>query len=1060
MPSVLTTPTPAPAPVSVSPRVVAPRSRRRFRRFFRLILLLLVLAVASLFVPAVFQVALRALIKVEAWQHHSRVEIAEVEGSFYEPVRLQHTRWTFTSRAGSVARVAIDEAEAEFDWRALLPWTGGRWFQRLALTGVEGKMEIPVVIKRDPSTPVAVPRLETVLPPWWPTPSDITADDVDLTIVTGGNTIQIEESQWVLSESRSGFLKASQIVVKQPWLNRTFRGVHGTTALHSSKVLIANLELDPELLVTRASVDLTKIATGVLGLDLEADAFEGNFRIQADTLPGEREVKVSSTSTFSNINVASLATFLGLSDAAGGRIESGTFKFDGALGDLPHSYCSLRCNARNFQWESRQLDSLIFGAELFNQNVKIYELELRQGRNELSLSGELGLPRGQTPWWQNEFALNIAARVENLTDLSALLLPDFQYAAGRATIDGSIRGKDQQFHGQLIVSGSDITWRKAPIQELHAALRLNGNELQLATLDLINREDYVHGRGVINIVGPKQYWGELRASVQDLATYSSLLQKPLVPEPLAGGAVVNWSGEGSADRYSGTFFSRLQKVRSLGKTGAQLHPVNAELEGVYAPGALQFSRFAVSDDNSSFSAKVQIGKQSVSLTEIQLKQGMETRLDGDAVLPLDLWSAWPGGDTAQMLAEGGPVQFKLHAKNLRVGEALRLSGWNWPLDGGLTGDIWGSGAGPKLDLGGQLKLVEGKLPLGWYGDVLSKVSADITLAGPKVLLGNSLVSHASGEYGTHGEIDLQNLREPVLNLDLQSQQAEVALLPELARASFLHYTVVNATVAEDFALADRNGVITPKPSSPWLKAVSRLDLHIAGPAGKAVISGEAAVQEVVVGPALELRDWWTTEHASLPAIFNWANEPWSNCKLDLHCTFAPHGEQTPFWSGDLKLTGPGAAPELVGSIAVAAKPGEDSPPVSPPAGLVAKGKPITLTSNGFPLELVSASMTFRPGPPVDPTVDLNLTGILHAFPFHASIIGPLSHHIAVIDSDEAREILLGRAPLGGIEGLGGALLQPLKLSEKSLVPAPPAPATPPPVVPAAPAPASTPEAKP
>ena len=320
---------------------------------------------------------------------------------------------------------------------------------------------------------------------------------------------------------------------------------------------------------------------------------------------------------------------------------------------------------------------------------------------------------------------------------------------------------------------SDITWRKAPIQELHAALRLNGNELQLATLDLINRDDYVHGRGVINIVGPKQYWGELRASVEDLATYSSLLQKPLVPEPLAGGAVVNWSGEGSADRYSGTFFARLQKVRSLGKTGAQLHPVNAELEGVYAPGALQFSRFAVSDDNSSFSAKVQLGKQSVSLSEIQLKQGMETRLEGDAVLPLDLWSAWPGGDTAQMLAEGGPVQFKLSAKNLRVGEALRLSGWNWPLDGGLTGEIWGSGAGPKLDLGGQLKLVEGKLPLGWNGDVLSKVSADITLAGPKVLLGNSLVTHASGEYGTHGEIDLQNLREPVLNLDLQSQRAEV-----------------------------------------------------------------------------------------------------------------------------------------------------------------------------------------------------------------------------------------------------------------------------------------------
>ena len=82
MPSVLTTPTPAPAPVSASPRTVAPRPRRRFRRFFRVLLLLVVLAVASLFIPAVFQVALRALIKVEAWQHHSRSRSRRSRGAF------------------------------------------------------------------------------------------------------------------------------------------------------------------------------------------------------------------------------------------------------------------------------------------------------------------------------------------------------------------------------------------------------------------------------------------------------------------------------------------------------------------------------------------------------------------------------------------------------------------------------------------------------------------------------------------------------------------------------------------------------------------------------------------------------------------------------------------------------------------------------------------------------------------------------------------------------------------------------------------------------------------
>lgn len=1031
------------------------------------------LAVASLFYPPVFQFALRAVIRFEAWQHHSEVEIAEVDGSFFEPIKLHHTSWVFTSRAGSVTNLRIDEAQGDFDWRTLQPWKGGRWFQALHLSGVVGKVEIPVSIKRDPATPAGPPRAETFIPQWWPTPENITARDVDLTILTGDNTIRIEESQWVLSESKPGEVSVAQIVVKQPWLNRTFRGIHGTTKLQSSMIVIGNLELEKGVSLTRTSIDLTKIATGVLSFDVDIDAFDGDCRIQAETLPRQREVKLTSTTTFRNINVATLANFLGVSEAAGGKIESGTFRFDGALADLPQSYCSLLFNARNFQWESRQWDSLAFGAELLNRRVQIYQCELRQGHNELSLSGELGLPKDKVPWWQNEFALNIAARIENLTDLSALMLPDFQYAAGRATIDGSIRGKDQQFHGQLIVSGSDITWRKAPIQELHAALRLNGNELQLATLDLINGQDYVHGRGVINIVGPKQYWGELRASVEDLAIYSSLMQKPFVPEPLAGGAVVNWSGEGSAARYSGKFFAKLQKVRSLGKTGAQLHPVNAELEGVYSPDAMQFSRFAVSDNNSSFSANVQLGKQSISLSEIVLKQGMEARLEGNAVLPVDLWSAWPGADRSQILVEGGPVLFKLNAKNLRLGEALRLSGWNWPLDGGVTGQIWGSGAGPKLDMGGQLKLVEGKLPLGWNGDVLSNVSADITLAGPKVVLGNSLVNHASGQYGTHGEIDLQNLREPVLNLDLQSHQAEAALLPGLQGTTLAG----KGGALASWGMVDEKGVLVPNKNAPWLKALSRLDLHIAGPAGKATISGEISLHELVLNQPLDLRDSWTTERIAVPAIFAWGGEPWSTCKLELHCVFSPLGNNAPrppFWTGDLKITGTGAAPEILGTVNVSATPPVEAGPFkfNPEDG--GQANAVTVTSNGFPLELVSGSIAFRPGTPIDPTLDFSFRGTLRSLPFRASIIGPVSHRIAFVDSEEARQILLGQAPLSGIEGLG----QPVKIYEKPAAtptpPAPPpapvspatpapAPATPPPVatVPApAPAPVSTPEKKP
>jgi hypothetical protein len=856
---------------------------------------------------------------------------------------------------------------------------------------------------------------------------------VDVTFAARENAVQVQQSRWTVSEWEPGVFEAGQLVVQQPWLKRTFRNLRATTALHDSKVVIAGLQLDRDMVLTRTSADLTKIASGVLNFDIEIDAFGGEIRTQGDTLPLRDEVQVSSNTNFSRINVASLASFLGVSEAAGGLIENGTFNFRGSLTDLPRSYWSLRLNARHFQWESRQWDSLVLGATLLDRRVQIPQFELRQGQNELSLSGEFALPRGDTHWWQREFAMNVSGKVGNLTELSALLLPDFQYAAGKATIDGSIRGREQKFEGQLIVSGSDITWRKAPIQELHAAIKLSGNELQLANFDLINREDYVHGRGVINIVGPKQYWGELRASVQDLAVYSSVLQKPLVPEPLAGGAMVNWQGEGSVERYSGTFTARLQKVRSLGKTGAQLHPVNADLEGSYAPGALQFSRFSISDEVSSFSAKIQLGQKSVALSEIQLRQGMEVRLEGDAQLPLDVWTAWPDGDMTQFLSENVPADFKLRARNLRLGEALRLSGWNWPLDGGVTGEVSGKGAGAALAMQGGLKLREGKLPLGWNGDALSNVTADVTLSGSKLLVSQSYLTHASGNYGTHGEIDLQKLRDPALQLDIQSQEAEVAILPEWKLPSLIGVESGTRLLG--------------------LKATSWLDLELRGPASNATITGKVTVNRFSTAEPLDLQSFLSVRPEPIPRFFGWSDEPWASCKLNLNCTFS---KVATLWEGDLRVTGTGAAPEIAGTMALA--PARLGPEIS---WTVSPTEAVIVRSNGFPLHLVAGSINFRPGTPIDPTLDFSFKGYLHGLPFHASIIGPLSRRISFIDSEEARQILLGLAPREVSEALSSTpkddLARPLVFPWKPVEPPPtPAAAAAPPASPAAtPAPSSS-----
>ena len=72
-----------------------------------------------------------------------------------------------------------------------------------------------------------------------------------------------------------------------------------------------------------------------------------------------------------------------------------------------------------------------------------------------------------------------------------------------------------------------------------------------------------------------------------------------------------------------------------------MHPINADFEGTYAAGGMTFSQFALSDDESSFTANVAIGSKILSLQGIRLMNKKALWLEGDALLPLDVWNAWP-----------------------------------------------------------------------------------------------------------------------------------------------------------------------------------------------------------------------------------------------------------------------------------------------------------------------------------------------------------------------------------------------------------------------------------
>lgn len=983
------------------------RPANRLRKTLRILAVLLVLAVAALQIPVVFQAALREALKLEAWRHGGSVQIGQVGGSFYQPVTLQDSIWTFHCDTGGCTQVEVGRAEAEFAWRELLPGHGPHWFKRLTLDGVKAKILVFTPETEEAAAATPVPSATEGRSAWYPRPTRVEASSVDLLFQNEDHSVELQKCRLLLSELEPGFIEVGQLKVDQAWMTHTFRNVKAATALREDGVSIANLQLDPAVNVEAFSTDFHGMMIGQPKLELSVAAFGGHIDASSDTVPADRGSTLQATVRFSQIAIAPLASFLGISEAAGGTIKDGHITFRGLPRDWLKASVTARVEATNFQWETRQWDSLKLGVSLIDRRIQIPELELHQGHNLLSLNGDMALPNGKVPWWQSEFSCNVTGRIDNLTELSALVLPEFLYAAGRIRIDGHVNGKDQRYYGALLVSGSDLSWRNAPIQDLKAGLRLNGKDLEIASLDLYNKgatkDDYLRGQGVVSLDGSGNYQGDLRASVEDLSTYAGILQKPLVPEPLAGGAVFRWSGEGTAKGQTGKFFAHLQKVRPLGDTSPLLHPLNAELEGTYAPATIHFTRLQVSDDACAFQAEAEIAARSLTLHALRLTHGQETWLQGEAVLPLDIWQAWPDAKSTPLLAPEVAGKLQLQATGLSLAEAARLTGWNWPIAGKVDGEVTAEGVLGKIAGSGHLDVAGGKFPLGGRDAELSALKGHFELAQQTVTAQGVAAHLPTGDYTAEGTLDLAAYRDPVLKAQILAPHALFALVPSLVW----------------------NGITAGSLEVPG-SVRADLDLHLeaSGPLSAATLQGEAWPKSLQLSGRPEISGLWrSTGPQTLPEPFGIWPAGW---KLNIHCgapASIPLEPELGTVLPDLHIAGTGAAPVLVGKL---------------------KFEQVPALGGTVPMTIEDATLTWREGFPLDPSIDLHATGLIGGFPFGAYVVGPLSHRISFVDSEAARAAILGQDKSGS-----AVLPTPPASSLAAASPAPASPAEPKSAAPAA-----------
>ncbi len=750
----------------------APRRRSRIFRKRNVVLFLLLLVGGALCFPPSFQLLLRKSLEFEISRRGVRGTINEIGGSLFSPLVLKGVKLETNFRR---AKLTIDRLTASFDPRGLFRRYGDRWLSKLHLDGVSVEFDLQVQSDQVPPQPPFSkswrPSILQFLPDL--TPDNVDVQNSDVVLRMNESFLAASGIRFAFKQNQPGALKIEHVSIDYPFIKKSYSNLSAAIGAQGSNLVLGEMTIEQNLRIRSVSVDLRQLAAKRVELNYDVDAFGGSLGGDITSVGNAGDMNLEGTGTFKDISVPDLGVFLETKSKTAGLLEEGKITFRGLIRHPEKGSATLRIRATDFQWGERKWNLLEAGVTLLNGEVRVHQLELTQAGNQLTASGEIDLPEPGTPWWRQNFELHISAQIGDLAKLSALLGPEAEQATGKIDIDGSIRGSDSSFHGHVIATGSKVSYREVPFDSLTIAARIRGNEVQLRHMELIHGNDFVRGSGVVNILGIKHYWGELKASIADLTDYAPLLVPPVAPTPLGGAVTIEWSGDGNAKAHSGAFRAKFSDLVPL-QIRKNSTPLDGHLEATYSPGHIFFSTFQLGSNTTTLNTRVIVSPRSLEFKDLKLTHEKKQRLTGELLLPVNAWAAWASGNSDEVVNASGKCEGNLQASEIPLEEALPLTGKTIPVSGELSGKVVLSGSIDDLNASGELILARGGMTFGDETE-LSKLQLHAVLNGNQLAITEASGDVFGGTISGNGTLRLSNLDNPELDLKLKAQGLEFIL---------------------------------------------------------------------------------------------------------------------------------------------------------------------------------------------------------------------------------------------------------------------------------------------
>jgi hypothetical protein len=660
--------------------------RKRFLLTSLFVLLAVVLTIW--FAPMIVANGLRLWVSWKARQEKLTIRIDKIEAPFLEPVVMRGIRVTSAPDAALRIDAVALQATLELNLRAVLLRMRGRAIQTLAVNGLRAEIR-----RNATGTPVSQGgwnTLQNLLP------NNFNLAHLDLRMEDDATVILLRSASISASEIEAGRFQAAEVTIASPWLHQTFSDLRGATNWQDDRLTVAGLTLTHGLDLQSIVTDLSQLSKQHLGFEFDIDVFGGKIRASISNEWPSHHSNWNVAGSAADISLAQTAEAIGFADWPDGLLHACKFTFRGDPRDPTNATVSLWAELTALKWHERAAETIMLGVALYNRQLQLQQLYVKQSKNQLNLSGEGAFPTNQSGWFNPDFRGDISASIGNLGDFAGLFGANPGDFAGEIAIDGTMNAGDRKIGGHLAATGKSLSIFKSPIDSLAAKLNLKATELEIEQLELHRGNDFARAAGKIDVAHEHEYSGTSSFTAGNIADYAHLLPFSWSSALRQGMVTCDWSGNGKTNSHSGTLQIKGRGIRATAP--AELSPFDAELDTAYSPGNIFFRQLHLVNEHASVNGFLTVAAKYLQLQALALDLNGKPQLRGNVFLPIALSKIDQDHGILDALDPDQKIDFDLNLESTDLAEFSRA----------LTGRVTASGLfGARFSIFGGLDALQG-----------------------------------------------------------------------------------------------------------------------------------------------------------------------------------------------------------------------------------------------------------------------------------------------------------------------------------------------------------------